>query len=280
MMSEEIFFTDLSCNEEFLKKLLDAGKKVRIYDHHDSSSWLKDYSHPNLTVFHDLARSGAEIFFEEYYVPKYSRNKSSIIQFTKLAGTYDLWKLTDPLWETALSLNRILFRQYLWDKKGIDAAKPFITRQVAKLVENSVYEFNDSEKFIIQEELEKEDRYYDKAVASLRIRKDSKGLVFGVTSLSGKISIVASRILGSEKYGALDYLIVLNSFRGLNGKASARSSRGFDCTELSCFNGHTAAAGTEFTADQAKKFYDEPLCLNYKADQKTEEDIFLPCEEA
>lgn len=280
MMSDEIIMTDLSCNEELLTKLLDAGKKVEIYDHHDSSLWLLDYEHPNLKVFHDQTRSGAEIFFEEYYVPRYSRNKASIIQFTKLVGTYDLWKLTDPLWETALSLNRILFKQHNWDKKGVEAARPFIARQLKKLVENTEYSFDDSERYIIQEELEKEDKYYDKATSSIRIRKDTKGKLFGVTTLPGKISIVASRILNSEEYGALDYILILNSYRGMTGKASARSAKGFDCTELAMFNGHTAAAGTEFTADQAKKLYEEAICLKYKEEQTDETDLFAACEQA
>ncbi len=280
LMSDEIFFTDLSCNKEFLDKLLAAGKKVSIYDHHDSSLWLLEEHHPNLTVFHDLTRSGAEIFFEEYYAKKYNRNKASIIQFVRLVGTYDLWKTTNELWETALSLNRILFKQYIWDKKGVDAAAPFINRQTSKLLAESTFEFNDSEKYIIQEEIEKEDRYFDKAVACMKIRKDSRGKLFAVSSLPGKISIVASRILNHPDYEALDYIIIANSYRGLSGKLSARSNKGFDCTELSCFHGHTAAAGTEVTVDQAKRLFEEPFAMNYKEDEKDETDIMIPCQEA
>jgi oligoribonuclease NrnB/cAMP/cGMP phosphodiesterase (DHH superfamily) len=270
LTASEILMTDLSLPKDAVEEILSKGIKISIWDHHEAAKDLQDIVHPNFKMTYSENLSGGKLFLESYGFSLVGRIKQSLVEFVDLCDTYDLWKIDHPLWPRALGLNQIMYRYQNWKAQGLAAMDTFINTMLKRILIDNVFNFTESENFVIQEEMEKEDRYFDSAVKDLQLRKDAKGAFFGLTKLPGKISIVASRILQSEENSCLDYLIVCNSFKGLTGKISARSARGFNCNLLSFVKGHDAAAGGEITPDQIKMFWEnENLVPAYKEDGET-----------
>lgn len=256
---DEYYFTDFYPSEDFFKKI--AGKRITIFDHHDSSEPYKQNS--SIEMFHDKTRCGTKIFFDEFICKRVTRISPAVDYYISLVNTYDLWSLDSPLWKEALNLNRVLYQMTDWTQRGLAAAYPFIELYLRKLQMIVDWRWTTKEQEIIQKEEEKENASYEQALKDLELRKDEAGCMFGVVPLSGKISIIASRILRNENYSFLDYLVILSTYKGLNGKISVRSDRGFDCTKLAGIRGHKPAAGGTTTIDIAKRLLEEETALAY-----------------
>jgi hypothetical protein len=266
---DEIVMADISVSESYFTHLTqELGKRVTIYDHHvnKDSEWLGQLRGSVL----DDSRCGTKIFFEEYVCKRVHRVSQVVLDMIERIDNYDRWRIdeiSDKDWEEALSLNRVLYAFTNYDEKGIKAAEAFIKIQARKLVENDSWVWTSTERMAIEKAKEAEDRRYDEAMRMMQLRQDCRGARFGVFSIPGKISIVCSRILRSPTYEFLDYVIVINSYGGVTGNMSARSSRGFDCTRLSPFNGHEAAAGGAIDKDEAAIFLKKNMCFTYKDDK-------------
>jgi oligoribonuclease NrnB/cAMP/cGMP phosphodiesterase (DHH superfamily) len=262
---DEIVMADLSVSEDYFTHLtLDLDKKVMIYDHHVSkeNEWLSSLRGSVL----DDTRCGTKIFFEEYVSKRVSRVPQVVFDLIERIDTYDRWQVDSPMWEEAMSLNRVLYGFTDYDKKGLAAVEPFLKVESRKLYEDDVWSWTDTEVMTIEKAREAEDRRYHEALDTMQLREDRRGMKFGVFSIPGKISIVCSRVLRNPKFAFLDYVIVVNSFRGINGSLSARSAQGFDCTQLAPFKGHESAAGGEIDKELAKQFLKEETCFTYKDD--------------
>lgn len=263
---DEIVIADLSSSQEyFLRLTRDLKKKVTVYDHHASSAYLDDYR----GNIHDESRCGTRIFFEEYVVPRVKRLPQVAYDFVDRVDTYDRWQIESSIWEEALSLNRVLYGTMDYTRKEVvPSAEPFLRIETRKLRESSEWSWTPTEVQVIDRAVEAEDKRFFQAKRSLSQRRDKKGNIFGVFSLPGKISIVCSRILRDEKFEHLDYVVVVNSYGGINGNISVRSAKGFDCTQLGPVNGHLAAAGGALSPEDAELFLKDPArCLSYKEDQ-------------
>lgn len=261
---DRIVLVDLSSSEEyFLHLTRDLNKRVVVYDHHDSSMYLDNYR----GCVHDNERCGSKIFFDEYMSPRVRRVSSAVARMIDLVDTYDRWQVDNPLWEEALSLNRVFNSFKNYDIDGLDSIEPFVKVQTRKLIENDDWMWTATETMAIERGREMEDVRFREAIASISIREDSHGMAFGVFSLPGKISIVCSRILRDPNFKFLDYVIVVNSYGGIKGNLSVRSAEGFDCTQLGPINGHLAAAGGEVSPESAKRLLSESTAmLRYKSD--------------
>ena len=261
---DEIIIADLSIREEYFAHLASLGKKVRIFDHHASASYLDEYR----GCVHDETRCGTRIFFEEYVAERIGRAPQVVFDFVDRIDTYDRWQDESPLWEEALSLNRVLYGFTDYSKKGMEASEAFLRTQARKLMERDEWGWTPTEVQAIERSREAEDRRFQEAVDTISCRKDSRGLYFGVFAIPGKISIVCSRLLKDPRYAFLDYVIVTNSYGGVSGNLSLRSRNGFDCTALGPVNGHLAAAGGKIEPEQAKLLLkDETYSLAYKEDE-------------
>lgn len=268
---DSIVMTDLSCSEEYYNKLISMGKTVEIYDHHDSSSWIKDK--PNCV--HDQTRSGTKIFFEEYLCKRVSRLRPIVAEYVELVHTYDTWQKNSPLWPEALNLQRVLFKYALW---GIPDPRTsfdrFFTATQRKLQMQDYWSWNSTELRYIQEAKAREEEVYRSAVKQLSFRHDSKGKTFAVFSAGGKISFVADRLLREDNI-PVDYLIIVQTYKGISGKLSGRSlDERFDCTTLAPLNGHKGAAGGTIEKTDAEQFLEhEDWSIKYKDEMTSETDF-------
>jgi oligoribonuclease NrnB/cAMP/cGMP phosphodiesterase (DHH superfamily) len=257
-----IHIADHSMTQDLIEELLDLDIEITIFDHHDSSEYLCEIDHPNFTIYHDQTRCGTRIYYEEWIKNNCPKLDLTTIldEFVILVDTYDLWKDEEDLWEESVNLNNAFQGIQVWSEaNGLLRCKPYFDILDRKLRSDfSHWYWTRKEKETIERANKRIQENYIKATKQISLREDQKGNVFGVFALPSKISLVASMILKSEKFKFLDYIIVANTFGGLNGRMSARSRNGFDCTQLKAFKGHKAAAGGEVSPDLLKDIMENP----------------------
>lgn len=269
---EEIVIADLSITKEQTEQLRKLGIKVEHYDHHIAANWIAEDKDSSF----DVDRCGTKIFWEDYVKPRISRYPIIIDEFVNLINIYDLWKQDSPDWERASDLHRVLIGLKDWNiKDPIKATIKFFELFENKVKHFSSWKLTRLEQEIIEKARDKEEKVYESALKKLQIRVDSKGLLFGVTTIGSKISLTCSRILKKEEN--LDYLVAFNTFGGLNGKVSFRSRNGFDCNQIGIAKGHEAASGAQISIDDSFKFLETKtlaFAYNENYDENNLETIF------
>lgn len=263
---ECVVFADITPGLEYYEKLISLGILVFVFDHHEGSLYLK--GRPG--VFHDTARCGSKIFFEDWY--QFPRVKQVVSQYVELVNAYDIWLETSPLFSEAQNLNRVMYKYAFWsiDEVG-ERYYRFINSTLKKFEKASEWFWTGEESRFIDEAIKKEDECYADAIKKLKVRRDNHGHLFGISILSAKISIVAHRLLTQTTLGdQLSYLIFINSYKTEWGKLSGRCRKGkFLVNRLKALNGHPEAAGGDGLTDaEARELYSNPnLCLSLEGDE-------------
>lgn len=249
---DDIVVADFSFNKKVINKLLDLGKTIKIYDHHESSlKELGEIVHPNFVFINDDKRCGTKIFFENYCIPELNLKRVPVIytQFVELVNTYDLWKESHELWIKACDLNRVLFKYKKWGESDpLDSFKNFIRNCLFKFEKYSAWKWTPNEVVAIEEDRQKELLAYKAAKKILKKRVDEKGRTFGIFAASSKISVSASKLL--HEYPDLAYVIIINTYKDSSyTRLSFRSKegRGVISTDLG-FKGHALAGGETFAS--------------------------------
>jgi len=277
---KELVLADMSCTKLQFDWWVTTGIDVQVYDHHETAKELKGM--PGCII--DDTRSGTEIFFYEYVCHRIDRFRPIVKDFVNLVRTYDLWQLDSPLWSKALDLNRVLFKYACWNASEFEYKhERFFNSMLRKLSNEKEFTFNATEQRYIEESKEKENEAYQRALETLKIRKDHWGRTFGVFLAWGKISITASRLLyETPELSKLDYIIAVQDYNKEYGKLSIRARRGGDfyCTDLGLFSGHIEASGCTITPTQALHLYNQDVCFRYKREIKDDINIFENCSAA
>jgi oligoribonuclease NrnB/cAMP/cGMP phosphodiesterase (DHH superfamily) len=267
--ADNIIFSDISPSQELYTSLVSEGKKIKIFDHHESSLWIKDKP----GCVHDNNRSGTKIFFEEYILPRVKRYRPVIKEFVEMVSVYDLWQLNSTLRPSSEDLQRVFVKLGNW---GLDdnllRHDRFIANMLRHLQKDIRFSWNSVELMYTRDAKASEDKAYNDAISMLQIRRDNKGHRFGVYSSWGKISMVCHRILNVDNVD-IDYLVVAQTFHNKWGTMSFRSREGkFNLMELAGVAGHKASAGATLTPEDAQRFMRENLCFRYKSDLKTSDE--------
>lgn len=193
-----------------------------------------------------------------------------------MVNTYDLWDKESELWNDAKDLSNVLYGLVDYGQDSIVMKlKPFYDLMSKKFDKLDHWRWTQKEKNVLERAHAREQEMYEKAMSTISFREDVRGKYFGVIMIPSKVSLVASRILEEEDY--LDYLVVINTYGGLTGKLSFRSSRGFVCHDICVANGHDAASGGQITPDEAKEFWEnEDLSFRYndQYDESKPREIF------
>jgi oligoribonuclease NrnB/cAMP/cGMP phosphodiesterase (DHH superfamily) len=270
--ADNIIFSDISPSQELYNNLISSGKIIRIFDHHDSSIWIKDKP----GCVHDNNRSGTKIFFEEYVLSHFARYKPIVREFVEVVSVYDLWKVDSPLRPMSEDLQRVFVKYGNWNlDDNLARHDRFISAMTKKFQKQDKFSWNPTELMYIQEAKASEDKAYQEAMSMLQTRWDNKGRKFGVFSAWGKISMTCHRILNIDKSDVV-YLVCAQTFQNKLGTMSLRSRAGeFDLTELAGVNGHKPSAGAVLTSEDVQRFMQENLCFRYKADVKNEDDPII-----
>ena len=276
--SDNIVVTDLALTPALHDELLQNGKSVQVFDHHETSQWIKDK--PDCVW--DNKRSGTKIFFEEYIKPRIGRYRPVVREFVDLVDVYDRWDLVSPLRPTAEDLQRVFVKYGNWEiEDPLIRHDRFITAMLRKLQKEDHFSWNIVEIMYIRDAKAAENKAYEEALNMLQIRTDNKGRKFGVFSAWGKISMTCHRMLNVDNID-VDYIVCAQTFHGKWGTMSFRSREGqFDLMELAGVAGHKASAGASLTPEDAQRFLKDNLCFRYKSDLQNEnEPIIESCKGA
>lgn len=251
---DEVVMADMSVPKEIAEQIRSKGTFLRMFDHHLSSEWLKE----DPDSIWDGTRCGTRIFWEDYARKSIKRYPPIIQDFVDRVDAYDCWREDSPLWEDAKGLNAVLYA--LRDWKALDelsANQGFVDLMLRKFfLYSDKWVWMPKEVRIIEEAQIREENLFKQALESMKVRRDRKGNVFGLILLNSKISIVCSKILKSRP--GMDYIICINSYRGINGKLSYRTKKeGFDLNNLMGVHGHAVASGGQVTPVFAKKIWEE-----------------------
>jgi len=270
--SDNIIVADLALTPALHDELLEKGKSVRVYDHHETSQWIS--KKPDCVW--DGKRSGTKIFFDEYVKPLVGRYKPVVREFVDLVDVYDRWDLASPLRPMSEDLQRVFVKYGDWSlEDALIRHDRYITAMVRKLQKDDHFSWNNVERMYIHDAKVSEDKAYEEALAMLQVRRDNKGRKFGICSLWGKISMVCHRMLNVDNMD-MDYIVVAQAFQGKWGTMSLRSREGqFNLIELAGVAGHKASAGANLTPENAKRFLQENLCFRYKEDLKSDDDLII-----
>ena len=248
---DDITVTDLSFNENNMKKIIHKGKHISVYDHHLTSSYLNNpYKYRD--CISDPSRCGTKIYFEEVVVNKLNKPINySVRLFVELVDVYDRWQQLSPLWEDACKLNRIYlyYKNYPWI---------FIER-FAEKIKNDKFSFteDDEEKAkIIADEIEEATKFSD---SMIKIYKDTENDKYGVTFYRGFCSEVGNELL---KKHDLSYVVLIDSLT--HETVSMRSIGNLNCTKFKNIYGHKNAAGGKFTTDYLDDVYGGRRTLELK----------------
>lgn len=216
-----IIMTDLSIPEEDFLKF--QNHKITIYDHHESSSYLKKYN----GQISDTSRCGTKIFYQEYIQKHHNyRYIPEVEMFVHMVDTYDRWQETNPAWEDAVNLNR-LFKALKLDN---------FVQSAVKFIKNKLV-YTKYDKMLIARMEAQENKDYNDSKHTLNTFIDSKGIKYGVCKLFNNASVTCNRMLKSDP--SMIYVIGYYD----NGIISARSIPQFNLLEFNELHGHKNAAG-------------------------------------
>lgn len=262
-LADEIIIADLSMDERVFDEFTAMGKKIIVYDHHSTSSWLRNKE----GSVHDEGRCGTKIFFQEYVVPIIQRFKPCVREFVDLVDVYDRWVLESPLRSEAENLQRVWSAYASWRcPDNMARHDRFITMMSKKFDSASHFYWTKTELNFIKTALDKEQASYQQALDTIKIRFDSKGKKFGIWKAWGRISSTAAKLLNRPD-NDLDYVICLQDSPDSWGKVSARCLDGhFEVTKLASVGGHLAAGGTTLSGEEANTLWVKNYCFKYAED--------------
>lgn len=256
---ESIILTDFSPDENFYQFLIHNYKdKYLVFDHHPQTENYKD--DPN--VFFDSNSSGTKVYFD--YLREGKRVPSILEDFVNLVSTYDTFNSKHPLWEEALNLNRVLYKNLIYYNEGYAKYRPFIQNQLRKITigKYSKFFFTDKELIDIQSSIEYEQKQLSEALSILQIREDNKGFKYGLFHAPSKISYICKEILDLKE--DIEYIICLNTYKKLNGRIHLRikdSSKLIVSNFYEYFKGHDKAGGGEVSIKEAIKIWNNKMIL-------------------
>ena len=216
-----IIMTDLSVPENEFIQLYERG--ITIYDHHESSSYLKKYK----GQVSDTSRCGTKIFYQEYVKkhPNY-RYIPEVEMFVHIVDTYDRWQDTNLAWNDAVNLNR-LFRALKLDN---------FVQAAVKYIKNGL-QFSSKDKLLISQFEQQENMDYNSSKHTLNTFIDSEGNKYGVCKLFNNASTTCNMILKNDPL----MIYVIGYYE--SGRISARSKPEFNLLRFNELHGHKNAAG-------------------------------------
>jgi len=260
--SDIIIFIDLAPPLEMYQNLIQQGKEVFIFDHHETH--YKELSDivPEDHYFYYIDKCASKIFFDE--IMKGRRVSKCAYQYIELVNTYDTWQQQSYLWKDAEKLQDIMYEYINWGDNTLTNNTRnnfFINKQIEKIEKGKHFYFTQyEEKLYLNAKLKKE-RNLNAAKKSLQIRTDNSGNKYGYFECNAKISIIANLLL--KEFPELVYIVGYATFLSTyknekNGNISLRTIRDDfavnTIAELWSGGGHSQASGLELPEKEFNEF--------------------------
>lgn len=255
---EIVLFTDVTPTKELYETLIELGKEVYVYDHHQSAyntllNVIKEEDY-----FYSTEKCGTQVFFEE--ITRGKRTSKCVYQFVELVGAYDLWNELSALWKDGKALHNILWANVNWNAiNALDKHDKFITNQLEKFNKGKNFYFTAYENKLALNAEDKEREFYIKAKNSISFRVDNEGNEYGYFECPSKVSLISNRLL--KEFPNLKYTAGHGTFEDKGGtmepSISLRSSSETDVSIIAGLwggGGHRQASGILF--EDYQKFLD------------------------
>lgn len=229
---KNIYITDLALSENFYKKLKASGYeyKFKIFDHHKTHSFAKDYE--NVVI--DIEECGTTLFYN--YLEKKYKFKKIVQDYIKHVKNLDLWLWIEKKDFIAKELGNI------FDLYGRDT---YIEEMYQKLKRGKIFKWNKFENKILKIEKDAVDRYLkkkDKEIYKIEYNKYLIGVVFSERYRSELGNYLSST------HPELDLVIMIN----MSGGLSLRTEKDIDISILAQKlngGGHKKACGAPISKE-------------------------------
>ncbi|TWN11985.1 Oligoribonuclease NrnB [Bacillus licheniformis] len=252
---EGLFITDLSVhqeNEERLDQYAEAGRKVKLIDHHKTALHLNERPWGMIKVQYEDGRlaSATSLFYEYLIDNGHIRETKAMDQFVELVRLYDTWEWEQTGALEAKRLNDLFFMV------SIDE---FEEKMIRRLKESDAFSFDEFEEKILDMEEEKIERYIRRKRREI-VQTFINAHCVGIVHAESYHSEVGNEL--GKTYPHLDYIAILN----MGGKkVSLRTIHDeTDVSEIAGMfggGGHAKAAGCPLTDEAFKLYVTEPFPL-------------------
>ncbi|PAD03337.1 DHH family phosphoesterase [Bacillus licheniformis] len=252
---EGLFITDLSVhqeNEERLDQYAEAGRKVKLIDHHKTALHLNERPWGMIKVQYEDGRlaSATSLFYEYLIDNGHIRETKAMDQFVELVRLYDTWE-----WEQTGALEA----KHLNDLFFMVSIDEFEEKMIRRLKESDAFSFDEFEEKILDMEEEKIERYIRRKRREI-VQTFINAHCVGIVHAESYHSEVGNEL--GKTYPHLDYIAILN----MGGKkVSLRTIHDeTDVSEIAGMfggGGHAKAAGCPLTDEAFKLYVTEPFPL-------------------
>ena len=242
---DNVFVTDLTINSDICEKI-DGNEilreKIKIFDHHNSNLFVNDFDFGTVIDIDEQGnkQSGTSLFYK--YLIKFYDNenlkKNSVRDFVELVRQYDTWE-----WFEKYNNQNAKFLSDIFGIFGVDY---FIKYYYDFLKEQDNFKFSDKEKYLLDIEQEKINKYIEKKseqITPIKLLGHNIGVVFAENYRSELGNSLARKF--EDKY---DFMIIINIGRGI----SYRGCKNIDLGKFASLyggKGHVNASGSPLPSD-------------------------------
>lgn len=235
-----IFITDISVSDEVAQKLDRIKGKVRLFDHHDTASYLAKYEWTSVPPLEATKFDSGTSMFNRYLAEiHHLKQTSALFTFVQMVTKYDTWQWAAERDASPKKLN---------DLFSILGQKEFVIRTITNLRRGNP-DFSPEEKFILDIEERKIKNYIIKKEKELqeytmRIYETGKKYNVGIVMAEQYISELGNQLSIRNSRKKHDFIMIIN---GLNSVSLRTDNDHIDLgNEVAHYfggGGHAKAAG-------------------------------------
>ena len=246
---EKVYITDLGVSEKCAKKIINSKykNKFRLFDHHESRSYLNDYDFAiEKEEIDGFKVCGTTLFFD-YLVNEYNNpilKKESVLTFVELVRENDTWQFTE-FKEDSMNLSALF--DFYGKETYIDIYTEFLKN-------NDKFYFNKTE-LIILKSLNREKDEYLKLMEEKTIFRNIKGYNIGIVFAEKYRSKLGNHLAHIYK-DKVDFICIINLARHISLRGIKENKPVNKFAELYDGGGHPLAAAMPFKEEIKEKIID------------------------
>lgn len=258
MKFDYIFITDISVNDE-VALLIDSVQedceyKFYLLDHHPTAMNLSKYNWTRIQIEDSIEKvCGTSLFYETLTQYNFIASSKDLDLFVEKIKRYDTW-----LWHDKYN---DIDAKHLNDLFKIYGPSNFSNNYIFRLRSSNLNRFElftDIDKFLIELEENKINKYIFKKEKSMEVReKEINGKIykFGIIIADDYISEMGNKI--SAKHPELDFIAIVSSLKTISYRTTKKDiDLGNDIASYYGGGGHPQTAGSQISNELKQSILD------------------------